>query len=300
MTPAALAARGVGRRYGAHWALRGLDLTIPAGSVTALVGPNGAGKTTLLHLAVGLLTPSAGELRVLGMETGAAAGPELLARVGFVAQDTPLYAGFTVEEMLRLGRHLNRGWDDAVARDRIGRLGIPLERRCGRLSGGQQAQVALAVALAKRPDLLLLDEPLASLDPLARHDFLEALLDAVAERGVTVVLSSHLVGDLERICDHLVLLRDAHLQVAGGIDELMCDHRLLVGPRCDPTALASAHEIVEARHTDRQTSLLVRGGGAILDPRWQVLDATLEDIVLAHLRRPALPLPSPRLQRISA
>src|SRR5690242_13305264 len=205
---------GLGKRYGATWALRDCSFTLPAGHVAALVGPNGAGKTTLLHLCVGLLAPSAGKVAVFD-HAPYAQPAEVLPRVGFLAQDHPLYKGFTVVETLTLGRKLNPRWDDMAARARLQRLAIPLDRRVGKLSGGQQAQVALALALSKRPDLLLLDEPVASLDPLARRDFLRTLTDAATEDGLTVLLSSHIIGDLERVCDYLIILSASRVQLAG-------------------------------------------------------------------------------------
>src|SRR4029453_19057694 len=229
---AALQASGLGKRYRRTWALRDCNLTVPSGRIAALVGPNGAGKTTLFHLAVGLLTPTTGSIRVLDQPPG---DPGLLAEVGFVAQDTPLHPNFTPAEHLTLGAKLNRRFDQPLARSRLERLAIPLDRRVGTLSGGQRAQVALALALAKRPQLLLLDEPLASLDPLARREFLQALMGSVAEQGVTVVLSSHLLADLERVCDYLIVLSAAHVQVLGTTEELLDQHRLLVGPYRGPS-----------------------------------------------------------------
>ena len=209
-----LSTDGLGKRYGSRWALQDCSFELEPGSVTALVGPNGAGKTTLLQLAVGLGRPSAGTVRVLGHDPLREAGA-VLPRIGFVAQDHPLYRGFSVAETLRLGRKLNPSWDDELARDRIEQLGVSPRQKVGKLSGGQQAQVALTLALAKRPELLLLDEPVASLDPLARREFLQSVMEAVAETGMTVILSSHIVADLERVCDHLVILSQAHVQLAG-------------------------------------------------------------------------------------
>jgi ABC-2 type transport system ATP-binding protein len=214
----ALRLDGLGKRYGSKWALRDCTLEVPAGTVTALVGPNGAGKTTLLQLAVGLSRPSAGSVSVLGLSPQDDAR-ELLPRVGFVAQEHPLHRGFTIAETLRLGRELNPGWDDAYARDRIDRLGLAAKQKVGRLSGGQQAQVALTLALAKRPEVLVLDEPVAALDPLARREFLTALMEAASEGGMTIVLSSHIVADLERVCDHLVILSHSRTQLAGPIEQ---------------------------------------------------------------------------------
>ena len=274
-------AQGLGKRYGGRWALKGCDLQIPSGHVVGLVGPNGAGKTTLLHLAVGLLAPTAGTLAVLGRAP--AADPDQLARVGFVAQDTPTYARLTVADHLRFGRQMNPGWDDTLARQRVAELDLDLDQRAGSLSGGQRAQLALTLAVAKRPELLVLDEPVASLDPLARREFLQRLMEFVAEGEVSVVLSSHLVADLERVCDYLIVLVDSRLQLAGDVDDLLATHRRLVGPRRDPASLPSGQEVIEESHTDRQSTLLVRCDGPVLDPAWTVEELSLEDIVLAYM-----------------
>jgi ABC-2 type transport system ATP-binding protein len=283
MSTTALETTNLGKRYGrSTWALRDCTLALPAGRVAALVGPNGAGKTTLLHLAVGLLKPTEGDARVFGHDP-LRRPLEVLPRVGFVPQDHPLYRSFTVADLLTMGRKLNPRWDDALARSRITKLGIPLDRPAGKLSGGQQAQVALALALGKRPDLMLLDEPLASLDPLARRDFLRVLMDATAESGQTVLLSSHIIGDLERVCDYLIILSVGQVQLVGDIEEILRTHKRLVGPRADPAAVASVHNVIEESHTERQTTLLVRINGRVFDPSWAVEDVTLEDIVLAYL-----------------
>ena len=222
---AALETRDLGKRYGSAWALRDCTLEIPSGRVTALVGPNGAGKTTLLHLGVGLIEPSAGSVRVLGASPRGDAA-SVLPQVGFVAQDHPLYRGFTLAELLRVGANLNPRWNESIARERLERLGLGLDRKTGTLSGGEQAQVALSLALAKQPQFLVLDEPVASLDPLARRDFLQSLLEAVAERELTVLLSSHILSDLERVCDHIVVLSRAEVQLAGDIEDIVASHRL--------------------------------------------------------------------------
>jgi ABC-2 type transport system ATP-binding protein len=274
------------KRYGQTWALQDCTLTLPTGRVAALVGTNGAGKTTLLHLSAGLLEPTAGSVQVFGCSPQRQPR-ETLPRLGFLAQDHPLYRDWSVADLLTMGCKLNPRWDDVVAQARVQHLGIPLERRVGKLSGGQQAQVALVLALAKCPDLLVLDEPLASLDPLARRDFLRTLMDAVAEREMSVLLSSHIVGDLERVCDYLIVLSAAHLQLAGDIGEIIRTHKRLVGPRQDEAAVASVHTVIEASHTDRQTTLLVRTNGHMFDASWDVQEASLEDIVLAYLSRKA-------------
>src|ERR1035441_2744121 len=227
-----LQASGLGKRFGRRWALRDCTLSVPRGRVVGLVGPNGAGKTTLLNLAVSLLGSSAGTINVLGGQP--AASPAQLGRVGFVAQETPVYAALTVADHLRLGGWLNPGWDAGMARQRVEQLGLDPRRRAGRLSGGQRAQLALTLALAKRRELLILDEPVASLDPLARREFLQGLMEDVAERGTSVILSSHLVADLERVCDYLVVLVGTQIQLTGAIDELLASHHRLIGPRRDP------------------------------------------------------------------
>jgi ABC-2 type transport system ATP-binding protein len=280
----ALETTKLGKRYGKTWALRGCDLRLQPGRVAALVGPNGAGKTTLLHLIVGLLTPTEGEVSVFG-HSPSAEPREVLPRIGFVAQDHPLYRGFTVADMLTWGQKLNPGWDGALARARLGRLGIPLDRRIGKLSGGQQAQVALAVAVAKRPRLLVLDEPVASLDPLARREFLRALLDAATEDGLTVLLSSHIIADLEQVCDYLIILSSAHVQLAGDIEEVGGSHWMVSAPRQDAPALAAAYPIVEMIPAGIRTQALARTSSVAAHAGWDARPATLEEIVVAYLGR---------------
>jgi ABC-2 type transport system ATP-binding protein len=284
----ALETTALSKRHGATWALRDCSVAIPAGRVAALVGPNGAGKTTLLQLAVGISTPTSGRVEVFGWSPHEQ--PLLvLARVGFVAQDHPLYRGFAVSEMLRVGRKLNPRWDEQFALGRLERLGIPLNQRIGKLSGGQQAQVALVLALAKRPELLLLDEPVAALDPLARREFLQSLMDAVAEGDVTVLLSSHILADLERVCDYLVILSASRVQLAGDIDQIVEDHVLLTGPRQDAERVAARHAVIQERHSERQTTLLVDVHAPGSGPRWPeeagwlAERPSLEEIVLAYL-----------------
>jgi ABC-2 type transport system ATP-binding protein len=283
----ALETEGLGKRYGAKWALRDCAIEIPSGSVTALVGPNGAGKTTLLQLAVGLVRPSAGSVRVLGRSPRADAS-DVLPRVGFVAQDHPLHRGFTVGETLKLGRKLNPSWDETIARDRVDSLRLPLRQKIAKLSGGQQAQVALTLALAKRPELLLLDEPVASLDPLARREFLQSVMEAVADTGMTVLLSSHIVADLQRVCDHLVILSHGHTQLVGPIEEILSSHRVLTGPRADPETVARLHQVIRESHTERQSNLLVKANGHVYDADWQLQEVDLEEIVLGYLGREAV------------
>ncbi|MER5423390.1 ABC transporter ATP-binding protein [Streptosporangium roseum] len=278
-----LQAQGLGRKYGKRWALRECTIDIPAGHVVGLVGPNGAGKTTLLKLAGGQLEPTAGDITVLGGRP--AGGPAQLARVGFVAQDTPVYAGLSVADHLRLGARLNPRWDAAMARDRIAQLGIDPAQRAGKLSGGQRAQLALTLGLAKRPELLILDEPVASLDPLARREFMQGLMEATVEHEFSVVLSSHLVSDLERVCDFLIVLVDSRVQVAGEVDQLLATHHRLTGPRRDPDRLPADQHVVSARHTDRQSTYVVRTDAPIHDPAWTVTQLNLEDLVLACMEK---------------
>ncbi|PZG02671.1 ABC transporter ATP-binding protein [Micromonospora deserti] len=271
----------LGKRYGRQWALRDCTLRLPAGRIAALVGPNGAGKSTLLHLAVGLSRPDAGVVRVLGEPPHH--NPAVLAQVGFVAQDTPLYRDFTATELITMGGRLNRRWDATLARTRLADLGIPPGKPVGKLSGGQRAQVALALALAKRPRLLLLDEPVASLDPLARREFLQTLMGSVADTGTSVLLSSHLLADVERVCDHLIVLHAAQVRLGGAVDDLVTAHRRLVGPRHDGAPIPGVAEIVRGSHTDRQSTLLVRTDGPVTDPLWTEHDVALEDVILAYL-----------------
>lgn len=279
-----LRAQGLGKRYKQRWALRNCELDVPAGRVVGLVGPNGAGKSTLLKLASGMLTPTAGTVEVCGGRP--AEGVEQLAKVGFVAQDTPTYSALSIADHLVLGRRLNPNWDDALARDRIRRLGLDPKQRAGKLSGGQRAQLALTLGIAKRPELLILDEPVAALDPLARREFMQDLMEAVAEHELSVVLSSHLVSDVERTCDYVIVLVDSQVQVADDIDDLLASHHRLTGPRRDPDKLPAGVHVITASHTDRQTTLLVRTDTAVHDPSWTVSPLGLEDVVLAYMTRP--------------
>ena len=285
-----LRAQGLGKRYKRKWALTGCTLEIEAGHVTGLVGPNGAGKSTLLNIASGMLEPTAGTIEVCGGVPGS--GPDQLAKVGYVAQNTPVYTGLTIEEHLRLGAHLNPRWDAALATKRIERLGLDPKQHAGKLSGGQRAQLALTIGIAKRPELLLLDEPVAALDPLARREFLQDLMEAVAENGLSVVMSSHLVNDLERVCDQLVVLVDSQVRVMGDVEELLATHHRLSGPRRDVETLPSDQHVVSAKHTDRQTTVLVRTEAPILDPVWTVGQLSLEDLVLEYMSNPAAARPA--------
>ena len=234
-----------------------------------------------------MLAPTTGTIEVLGGRP--AAGPAQLARVGYLAQDAPLYAGLPVADHLRLGAHINPGWDAELARSRVERLDLDPKQKAGTLSGGQRAQLALTLAIAKRPDLLILDEPVASLDPLARREFLQGLMEIVASHGVSVVLSSHLISDLERACDYVIVLVDSRVQLAGPVDELLATHHLLSGPRRDPASLPDGLQVISASHTDVQTTLLVRTSGPVFDPAWTVSEVGLEDLVLAYMRQAAGP-----------
>ncbi len=291
---AVLESRGLGKQYRRRWALTDCTLSVPAGHVVGLVGPNGAGKTTLLHLATGLLAPTTGTIEVLGGPP--ASSPAQLARVGFVAQDTPTYAGLSVADHLRLGAHLNPGWDADLAHGRIEQLGLDPGQRAGKLSGGQRARLSLTLAIAKRPELLILDEPIASLDPLARREFLQSLMEFTAGSQVSVVMSSHLMADLERVCDYLILLVDSRVRVAGEVEELLGAHRLLTGARREPATLPADWQVISVSHTDRQTTLLVRTGSPIHDPAWTVDQIGLEDLVLAYMSHAAVPGGTPALE----
>lgn len=281
---AVVEATDLGKRYGVFWALRNCSLSLPEGRVIALIGPNGAGKSTLLSLVMGLTDPTCGVITVAG---GLAAGsPAALSVVAFLAQDHPLYPHFTVVDHLRLGRHLNVRFDGAFARMRLDELGIPLGRTAGKLSGGQQAQLALTLALAKRARVLLLDEPVASLDPLARRDFMAELMRTVADTGTTVVLSSHVISELERVCDYLVVLSRSEVQVAGGADDLIAAHRRLVGPATSGSQPHGVEAVIERSTAGRQTTMIARLCGPVLDPAWEARPVSLEDLALAYLGSP--------------
>jgi ABC-2 type transport system ATP-binding protein len=269
------------KRYRRVTALSDCTISVPEGRISALVGPNGAGKTTLLRLLAGLAAPTAGQATVLGGTPRQ--DPAYLAEIGFLAQDAPLYRRRTADDHISIGAHLNPRWDGESVRARLSRVRIPLDRPVGTLSGGQQAQVALALTLAKQPGLLLLDEPLAALDPLARQRFLGTLAEAAADGGLTVVLSSHLIADIERVCDHLILLADSRVQLCGDIETLLAEHRILTGPRKDTTAIAHTHAVVREDTTARQTTLLVRLNGPVIDPAWAVEEANVEEIVLGYM-----------------
>lgn len=287
-----LETRGLGKRYGGTWALRDCSLAIPAGHVVALVGPNGAGKSTLLNLAVGLGRPSAGSVSVLG---GRPAGSlAALDGVAFVAQDTPSYKNLSVRDMLHLTANLNRRFDHACAEARLADLRIPLKQKAGRLSGGQQAQLALTLALARRPQLLVLDEPMAMLDPIARHDFMAAVLTAMTDGGMSVVLSSHVLAELERVADYLVLMSRGRVQVAGEVDDLLASHRWLTGSAADADRFAE-RPVVHVRRGQTQAHLLVRATPEDpAPPGFEVHSVGLEELALAYLRQPAAAaLPGP-------
>ena len=285
-------ASDLGKRYGHTWALRDCTLAVPGGHLTALVGPNGAGKTTLLNLAVGLAEPSAGSVTVLGGHP--AGSPAALDGIAFVAQDTPLYKNLSVAEMLHLTRNLNRFFDQGQAKARLAELGIPLKRKAGKLSGGEQAQLALTLALARRPRLLVLDEPVAMLDPIARHDFMATVLTATAEDGVSVLLSSHVLAELERVADYLILLSRGRVQVAGEVDDLLASHRVLTGPAGEADRYAE-RPVVHVRRAEAQAHLLVRAGADDpVPPGWEAHPVGLEELALAYLREPgAAALPGP-------
>jgi ABC-2 type transport system ATP-binding protein len=277
-------ASGLGKRYGRRWALADCTVAVPAGRVTGLVGPNGAGKTTLLQLAAGLLEPDSGTVTVLGERP--AGTPAQLARFGFLAQEAPVYAGLSVAGHLRMGAWLNHGWDTEFAARRISDLGLNLRQRAGSLSGGQRAQLALTLAIAKRPELLLLDEPVASLDPLARREFLRDLMETVAEQQVSVVLSSHLISDIERVCDYLIVLTASRVRLVGETEALLATHHRLSGPHRDPRALPASWDVIEESHVGKQSTLLVRTEEPILDPAWTVRPVSLEDMVLGYMSQP--------------
>jgi len=279
----AIETQGLSKRYHRVTALSDCSIKVPEGRISALVGPNGAGKTTLLRLLAGLAAPTGGSALVLGGTPRQ--DPSFLSEVGFLAQEIPLYRRFSAQDHIHVGAHMNRRWDAESVRTRLTGLNIPLDRPVGKLSGGQRAQVALALTLAKQPRVLLLDEPVAALDPLARRHFLGTLTAAVAEAGgeLTVVLSSHLITDLERVSDHMILLSSSRVQLCGETDELLAEHKLLVGPRKDTAALERMHKVVHTVSTPRQARLLVRLNGPVFDPAYEAEDVSLEDLVLGYM-----------------
>ncbi len=283
---------GLAKSYGSTTALHDCTLAVPEGHVVALVGPNGAGKSTLLNLAVGLSAPTVGQITVLG---GLPAGsPAALDGIAFVAQDTPLYKGLSAGELLHMTRNLNRHFDHSYAERRLGELAIPLKRKAGKLSGGQQAQLALTLALARRPRLLVLDEPVAMLDPIARHDFMAIVLTAMVDDGVSVVLSSHVLAELERVADYLILVSRGRVQMAGEVDDLLGSHRMLTGPAAEADRY-SERPVVHISRGDAQAHLLVRASADDpVPPGWEANPVGLEELVLAYLREPdAAALPGP-------
>jgi ABC-2 type transport system ATP-binding protein len=286
----ALRAEHLGRRYGKVWGLRDCTLEVPTGAVAALVGPNGAGKTTLLEMIIGLLEPTEGQVSVFG-ETSHAGTAETLARVGYVAQDHPLYREFSVADMFHLGREMNPGWDQKLAAARMDALGIPLKRKVRRLSGGQQAQVSLTMALAKRAPLLVLDEPVSSLDPVARLEFMRDVMALAADTTLTFLISSHVVSELERFCDWLIVLAGGHVQLAGPADDLLAAHRLLTIPRATREAELPG-QIIHRTDSDRHSTVLVRAGADQLAAQghagWQADPVSFEQLVLGYLQRPPM------------
>jgi ABC-2 type transport system ATP-binding protein len=285
----AVEAHGLGKQFGSFSALRDCDLALPVNRVIGLVGPNGAGKTTLLQLAAGLRYPTSGSIEVLGTSPGAN-DPALLARMSFVAQERPLYADFSVADNLEAARRLNIRWDHDYAIARVRRFGIPLDAKVRRLSTGQKAQVALAIAIGKRPELLILDEPVANLDPLARVELLEELMSAVAMSGPTILMSANALADVDRICEYIVILTNGRVRLAGDIDEIAARHAFVAGPRTEP--LPAGWVVVDAREAERQGTWILRAEEADLaiEPRNNgtiAREATLEEIVLAYLRSSA-------------
>ncbi|MFE3638667.1 ABC transporter ATP-binding protein [Streptomyces sp. NPDC059168] len=275
---AVLTARGLTKRYrrGGPAVLDDCTFTLPAGVVCALVGVNGAGKSTLMELAFGMQRPTSGTVEVFG-EPARLSHP----RIAYLAQDRPLFPRFTVSETLRFGARTNPGsWDAELAERVVDLSRFGRRDRIGDLSGGERTRIALALALGKRADLLLLDEPVADLDVLARKELMGVLMAYVADTGSTVVMSSHVVAELADACDHLLLLERGRVRLCDGIDELIESHAVVDlpgGPEC-----LAGHTVVESRPAGRGTSALIRPGGDI-PADWQVRRPSLEELVLAHL-----------------
>ncbi|MGW2841228.1 ABC transporter ATP-binding protein [Streptomyces sp. NPDC001493] len=294
----AMEARGLGKRYRRGWALRDCSFRLPAGRICGLVGPNGAGKSTLLGIASRQIAPTEGGLKLFGIPVDDASA---MPRFAFLGQDKPLFKRFTVAETLRMGAELNPGWDMAAA-ERIVRSGrVPLDARVGTLSGGQRTRVAFALAFGKRPDLLLLDEPMSDLDPLARDEMSTLLMSEATERGTTVLMSSHMLGELEEMCDYLLVVSEGRLRMAGDTDTLVPAHTLVTGLAADgglPPEL-TRHTVIESRVQGRQFQALVRPDGPLTGD-WQISEPSLEEVLLAHLRSPDAPALLTRGARIDA
>jgi ABC-2 type transport system ATP-binding protein len=288
-SPPALRTDRLGRRYGRVWGLRDCTVEVPAGAIVGLVGPNGAGKTTLLEMIIGLLEPTEGELSVFG-ETSHSPLAARLARVSYVAQDHPLYRDFSIADMFHLGRSMNPSWDQALAQARMDALDIPLKRKVKSLSGGQRAQISLTMALAKRAPLLVLDEPVSSLDPIARLEFMREVMATAAEVSLTVLIASHVVSELERLCDWLIVLTGGRVQLAGATDDLIAAHPLLTVPRATPDAELPG-VIIQRLDSDRHSTVLVRADPGQLAarqrPGWQADPVGFEQLVMAYLQRPS-------------
>ncbi len=289
MTPSPLVAHGLAKRFRREWGLRGLTLEIPEGAIVGLTGPNAAGKSTFLALATGLLAPTEGSISVLGRDP--LREPSVLAEVGYVAQGAPLYRSFSVAQTIEFVRRTNAHWDDEIVSELLTR--IPSRAKVGSLSEGERARLALALVLGKRPQLVLLDEPFASLDPLAGRELLQLLMDGVAETSATVVAASHVIADIERVCDHIVLLTGGGVRLEGNVEALLDSHRLLTGPRRPLGSIRGVREIVRERHSGRQLTLLVVTDGPVVDPSWTVEPVSLEELLLAYMAPERLPTPRP-------
>jgi ABC-2 type transport system ATP-binding protein len=273
-----LSADAVGKRYRTRWAVRDCGFTVPEGKVVALVGPNGAGKSTLLRMAAGLVRPTTGELRTFGTPVHGRIHPD----VAFLAQNRSLYRDLTVRELTRAVGAMNDRWSADRVREVLGLLaGVDPDAKVGTLSAGARTQVAIAMALGRLPRLLLLDEPLSDLDPLARDETLRIIMTEVADRGTTVVMSSHLLSDLREVCDHILLLDEGRVQLDGDIEEVLAAHRILVGPAAAESTVAGT--LVSATRTGRQSTLLLREAEPAPEG-WAGAEPDLEALVLGYLR----------------
>jgi ABC-2 type transport system ATP-binding protein len=271
----ALAAHGLTKRYGnGTTALSELDIAVPEGSITALVGPNGAGKSTLMKAWIGFERPTQGKVTILGIDPWRQRA-QALKRVGYVPQSPALYQELSVADHLEIARALRPSFDRASALARLADLQIPPSKRAGALSGGQQAQVCLAIALGTCAEVLILDEPLASLDPLARREFLTVMSDDVRRRGATAVLSSHVISDIVQACDRLVVLTGGRKRLDADIAEIL--RAYVVRPASDQRKDAPLTFLGETGQ--RQQLVRVAGGNQEGEGR----PATLEEVVISHL-----------------
>ena len=271
------------KRFRRRTALLECSLSVPRGRVVALVGPNGSGKTTLLRLLAGLSRPTEGRISVFGEEMSMS-NTDLRSRVGYLDQDRPLYERWRVREILEFGRRTNPAWDADFAAQHLARLDIDLESLVKNLSGGQRAQVALAVCFAKRPDLVLLDEPASALDPVARQDLLQNITELFADNEASVLMATHAIDDVSAICDYVIILSQSRVVLSEDLDYVLESHRLLSRGVDDGVPVPRGATVLDERRTTREITYLVRLGMPMERDGWRIERPTFNEIAIAYLR----------------